>query len=227
MKAKRRRYRITPWAKLSARTKQIRVLAVSLPVLCIALIVVSVTYLNRREAEQSAATAAYASQLLQEAQQTQETPNAQITPGAQTPQPTARPILLQDVDGHPIIAKLSIEKLELELPVLGETTDALLEIAPCLFIGPSSPADDGNMVVSAHNDRAGVQFGRLDELNSGDTVTLMDKYGDIFTYEVYDIETITPDDVAALDVYEGERALSLLTCTSNGNRRLLLRCRMV
>ena len=224
MRTTRKRYRFTAWRKLSTRGKQIRLLSVVLPVLCIALAVVSIHYLNLREKEQSAVTAENTKRLLQEALVTQEAPS---TPEVIVPQSTPRPIVLQDVDGLPVIAKLSIEKLELELPVLGETTDALLKIAPCLFIGPSSPADDGNMVVSAHNDRAGVQFGRLDELKSGDTVTLMDKYGDIFTYEVYDIETITPDDVAALDVYEGDRALWLLTCTSNGNRRLLLRCRMV
>ena len=83
------------------------------------------------------------------------------------------------------------------------------------------------MVISAHNDRTNVHFGRLNEFKSGNTVALMDQYGDIFSYEVYDIETIDPDNVSALDEYEGDRALSLLTCTSNGNRRLLLRCRMI
>ena len=74
------------------------------------------------------------------------------------------------------------------------------------------------MLVTAHNNKDGSHFGKLKELTEGDTVRLMDKWGDTFSYEVYDIETITPDNVAALEEYEGEKALLLLTCTSNGNR---------
>jgi len=38
---------------------------------------------------------------------------------------------------------------------------------------------------------------------------------------------ITPDDVDALGVFEGEQSLMLLTCVYNGNRRLLLRCKFI
>ena len=124
-------------------------------------------------------------------------------------------------------ARLSIEALALELPVIAEVSDAALEVAPCLYAGPSSPEYDGNIVVTGHNYRNDAHFGRLDELKEGDIVLLTDRYGEAFRYEVYDMETIAPDEVSALEDYEGTRALSLLTCTTGGRDRLLVRCRMM
>jgi len=49
--------------------------------------------------------------------------------------------------------------------------------------------------------------------------------GHKYEYTIYNIEIINPDNTTALYEYEGERALTLLTCTSNGNRRLLVRCK--
>ena len=143
------------------------------------------------------------------------------------PAETERPLILQDVGGFSIIALLTIEKIELEVPVIGETTDDGLKRAPCLFIGPDHPLFPGNMVISAYNNRDGSQFGRLRELKVDDEVTLMDRYGDIFRYVVYDTEIIKPDDLGVLDIYEGERALTLLTWTLDGGRRLIVRCKVL
>ena len=122
---------------------------------------------------------------------------------------------------------LSIEALDLELPVLGDSGDAALEVSPCLYAGPDSPEFEGNIVITGHNYKNDSHFGRLDELKDGDTITYTDKWGDMYRYEVYDREAIAPDQIVALEEYEGDRALSLLTCTQNGKNRLLVRCRLI
>lgn len=216
------------WKALGSRGKRIWLISAMLAALCVALVIASVNMLNAQEQEK--ALARQNTDALSLTAQTIASPtlspveSAQITP---IPAETPRPIVLQDVGGYEVIAKLFIAKLELTLPVIGQTTDEALKVSPCLFSGPVSPDDAGNMVITAHNNKDGSQFGLLKNLKTGDTVQLMNKWGDAFTYEVYDIETITPDDVAALEEYEGEKALSLLTCTSQGNKRLLLRCRMI
>ena len=91
MRTTRKRYRFAAWKKLSTRGKQIRLLSVVLPVLCIALAVVSVNYLNIREDEQSAVSAENTKRLLQEALATQETPSS---PEVIVPQSIPRPIVL-------------------------------------------------------------------------------------------------------------------------------------
>lgn len=228
MRITRKRWHRIPWRKLNKRGKAIRILIPVLAGLCVALVVISVNMFaeedrlddQARQETQALLIAAQTTATLEPAQ----TPDTKETPLPTVP---SRPAVLQDVDGYSVIAKVSIEKLELELPILSQATDDALKLAPCLFIGPQNPNDVGNMVITGHNNKDGSQFGRLKELKEGDIVTLMDKWGDTFTYEVYDIETIKPDDMASLEEYEGERALALVTCTSNGNSRLLLRCRLV
>lgn len=127
--------------------------------------------------------------------------------------------------GYSVIAKLTIEKLDLQLPVISETDDKALKVSVCHYSGPM-PGEAGNMVITGHNFRNGAHFGRLDEINQGDLV-LIEAQGKGYQYEVYETDVIKPDDVAALDDYQGESALTLLTCTSQGNRRLIVRCKLL
>lgn len=127
--------------------------------------------------------------------------------------------------GYSVIAKLTIENLDLELPVISETDDKALKVSVCHYSGPM-PGEAGNMVITGHNFRNGAHFGRLDKIKQGDLV-LIEAQGKSYQYEVYETDVIKPDDVAALDEFEGEYALTLLTCTSHGNRRLIVRCKLL
>lgn len=95
----------------------------------------------------------------------------------------------------------------------------------CYYSGPD-PGAEGNVVITGHNYRSGAHFGRLDQVKDGDTVLLTDKSGSTFTYTVYKTELITPDNPEALNKTQYEKELTLVTCEANGNRRLLVRCRM-
>lgn len=161
----------------------------------------------------------------------------QITPPSlpvsATPQPEAthqpeppRVPVLEDVGGCPVMARLAIEEIGLELPVIAELSDEALKTAPCLYAGPSIPEDAGNIVIVGHNYRNDSHFGRLDELGTGAAVRLTDRYGEVYDYEIYDIQTIAPDETYALEDYEGEHGLALITCTTSGKNRLLVKCRM-
>lgn len=143
-----------------------------------------------------------------------------------TPEPPRIPVL-EDVGGYPVMARLEIEKIGLELPVIAELSDEALKTAPCLYAGPGTPEDVGNIVIVGHNYRNDSHFGRLDELEAGAVVQLTDMYGEVYDYEIYDIQTIAPDGVAALEDYEGERGLALITCTTGGKNRLLVKCKMI
>lgn len=137
----------------------------------------------------------------------------------------SRARVLEDVDGCPVMGQLTIEAIGLDLPVIAELTDAALKTAPCLYAGPHLPEDAGNIVIVGHNYRNGSHFGRLDELREGEAVRLTDVYGETYDYEVYSMETIAPDQTAALEECEGEHGLALITCTAGGENRLLVRCR--
>ena len=154
-------------------------------------------------------------------------PMSDIPPPEATsqPEPSRFPVM-ENVDGYPVMARLAIGEIGLELPVIAELSDDALKTAPCLYAGPSTPEDAGNIVIVGHNYRDDSHFGRLDELGTGADIRLTDQYGEIYEYEVYDIQTIAPDGVAALDDYEGEHGLALITCTAGGKNRLLVKCRL-
>ena len=93
----------------------------------------------------------------------------------------------QEIDGQNYIGTLQIEALELSLPVISEWSYSRLQIAPCRYAG-SVYMD--NMVIAAHNYTS--HFGRLKELSQGDAVTFTDIDGNIFRYQVTEIETLQP-----------------------------------
>ncbi len=127
--------------------------------------------------------------------------------------------------GYSVIARLDIDALDLHLPVLQETTEKALKVSVCYYTGPA-PGQDGNMVITGHDYRSGAHFGRLQKLTAGDTVLLTDAKENTYTYVVYKLEHIKPDDIEALSKTQYKRELSLLTCEKSGNGRLLVRCRL-
>lgn len=122
-----------------------------------------------------------------------------------------------EVDGNEYIGIISIDRLDLELPVLSECSTANLRVAPCRFTG--SVYQD-NMVIAGHNYSS--HFGRIPDLKLGDIVTFADVEGNLFTFEVTELEIVGPDDVEYMTV--GDWDLTLFTCTWGGANRVTIRC---
>jgi sortase A len=91
-------------------------------------------------------------------------------------------LLETELKRYSVIVRLDIEKLNLSLPVLSETSAEALKISVCYYVGPE-PGGEGNLVITGHNYRNGAHFGRLDELSEGDRVTVTDKKGNSYTYK--------------------------------------------
>ena len=131
----------------------------------------------------------------------------------------------QTIDGYQVIGTVTLEKTEQTLPVISETSDKALKVSVCWFQG-AHPGETGNMVITGHDYANGAHFGQLSKMDVGDRVTFAAP-DQTYAYEVYETEVIRPDQPEKLDDYEGETALTLLTCTSHGNRRLVVRCKPV
>ena len=135
----------------------------------------------------------------------------------QTPQQGSAMPTVQ-VDGDACIGVLSVPALELELPVLTDWSYAKLKKAPCHYYGSYYEKD---FVIAAHNYKA--HFGRLSELQAGDTVVFTDVNGTAHIYEVVLLETLPKN--AAEEMIASGFDLSLYTCTSGGGSRVTVRCR--
>lgn len=122
------------------------------------------------------------------------------------------------VDGVGYIGVISIPSLGIDLPVNGEWSYPALKNSPCRYVG-SAYTDD--MVICAHN--YNWHFGQLKTLNYGDTVMFADVNGNVFTYEVAEIETLRPTAVEDMTIGD-EWDLTLFTCTIGGATRVTVRC---
>lgn len=123
----------------------------------------------------------------------------------------------KQIDGISYIGALSIPSLDLELPVISTTTKSLLRIAPCRYTGT---AYLDNLVIGAHN--YSTHFGRIKTLSYGDLIEFTDMDGNLFVYQVADMEVLNPDQVE--DLCSGQWPLTLYTCTIGGRTRVTVRC---
>ena len=123
----------------------------------------------------------------------------------------------ETIDGRNYIGVLDIPALDLSFPIISEWSYDALQIAPCRYSG-SAYLD--NLVIAGHNYRS--HFASLPQLQPGDTVTFTDMDGNVFSYEVSSLETLSP--YAVSDMTSGDWDLTLFTCTVGGQSRLAIRC---
>lgn len=124
-----------------------------------------------------------------------------------------------EVDGNLYIGTLEIPALELSLPVMSEWSYPKLKIAPCRYTGS---AYQNNMVIAAHN--YATHFGQLKNLTPGDSILFTDADGNLFSYQVGELEVLGPTDIE--DMVDSGWELTLFTCTYGGKTRLTVRCQL-
>lgn len=119
-----------------------------------------------------------------------------------------------------VIGILTLEKLDIRLPVLSEYRAQNLKITVCRYEGDYF-AQSGKMVIAGHNYKS--HFGKLSQMTEGDIVIFTNIYGNEYQYYVTDIIEIDGTDTDAL--VEGDWTLSLFTCAFDRTKRIVVRCR--
>lgn len=124
-------------------------------------------------------------------------------------------------------AVLNIPSLGINYPVLSETSEELLKISLNKFWGPS-PNEVGNYCIVGHNYKNKKMFGKLSSINNGDIVELTDNSGKTIKYSVYNKYVVDPEDVGCTSqLTNGNREVTLITCTNYGKQRLVVKAREV
>ncbi len=127
------------------------------------------------------------------------------------------PMPLLEEDGNTYIGILEVPDLELSLPVMSELDMDKLKIAPCCYAGSVYSHD---IVIAGHNYRK--HFNPVKRLPIGTKINFMDVEGNLFLYEIIDMETLNDDAVDAM--VTGDWDMTLFTCNSTGERRVAIRC---
>lgn len=128
---------------------------------------------------------------------------------------------------YTVEAILRIPRLEINYPVIAETSEELLKISINKYWGPL-PNEVGNYCVVGHNYKSKKMFGRLSEAVNGDIVELEGIDGKVVKYSVYDKYVVEPTDTSCTSqLTNGRREVTLITCTNYGTQRLVVKAREV
>ena len=125
---------------------------------------------------------------------------------------------------------LSIEKIDLELPVVRGVSKRKLKIALGWTPQTAEIGAVGNAVIAGHRSYTyGQYFNRLDELEAGDIITYQSKDGAPIPFEVYDISTVTPGDQGVFAQADDIAEITLYTCTpvKVASHRLIIRAKRI
>lgn len=106
--------------------------------------------------------------------------------------------------------RIQIPAINVDKPIVqGDTWDQLKK-GVGQHIGSAQPGQDGNIVLSAHNDIYGEIFRHLDKLNPGDEVIISTERRS-YTYIIRDIDVVEPTDVGVMSTTE-HASSTLISC---------------
>lgn len=125
-----------------------------------------------------------------------------------------------NIDGYDYMGVITIPSLGIELPIMNDYDESRLRIAPVRYYGSIFTND---LVICAHSYK--THFGNLSKLKQEDVVILTDVNGESYLYEVLEIEVLDATDVE--EMLDSEFDLTLYTCTSDGRKRVTVRCNKI
>lgn len=130
-----------------------------------------------------------------------------------------------DVNNY-VIGIIEIKKIDINYPIINESTDDNLKIAPCKFFGPK-PNEPGNLCIVAHNYNNYKFFSKINLLNTNDIISIYDLNGKKLDYFVYDKFEIIYNDLSCTNQdTNGFRELTLITCNNiDDTKRIIVKAK--
>lgn len=125
-----------------------------------------------------------------------------------------------EIDGQSCIGILEIPCLGLSLPVISQWSEEALKISPCRYSGSPYKND---FVIAGHN--YSRHFSGIKRMSGGEEIKFTDMDGNVFSYEVSDLQVLKPDETEAM--INSGWDLTLFTCSYGGRDRVAVRCSLV
>ena len=127
--------------------------------------------------------------------------------------------------GYKVSSKIYIPKINLETYVLEQYSKQALLTSVTKFYG-ANPNQIGNFCVAGHNYGPSNMFQNLRKLNINDEIYLTDIEGNKVKYIIYDTYTVLPNDTKCLSQKtNGQIELTLITCTPDSQKRIIIKAR--
>ena len=126
-----------------------------------------------------------------------------------------------------VAGQIHIPKIGINYPIVYETSEEYLKIAPTKLFGPDIN-EPGNVCIVGHNYKNEQFFSRLSELENNDKINLLDNKGKRVSYLVYAQYEVPETDLSCTEQNtNGEREVTLITCTKKKDKRLVVKCRAI
>ncbi len=123
-----------------------------------------------------------------------------------------------------VIAILEIESLDIRYPVVEGCSSSNLNKAIGHMSETGVIGEAGNCVLCGHNgSRYGEFFTHLNQIQTGDVVSLLDINGEQHFYEVTESFVVGPYDNSIKAQSDAEE-LTLFTCAEKGTKRFVVKC---
>lgn len=140
-----------------------------------------------------------------------------------TSSPPTNKLEVKEIEGTEVIGKLEIPKIDLTTYILVETNKETLNKSVTKLCGPKANGV-GNLCVTGHNYHKDLMFGDLKKVELNDKIYVTGLNGNKVEYIVYDMYTVYPKEVECLSQEtEGERQITLITCTTGAIKRLVVK----
>jgi len=126
------------------------------------------------------------------------------------------------------IGILSIDTIDLRLPVMEGIDEAGLKVAVGHVPQTASIGEIGNAVIAGHRNLTfGSMFNRLEEMELGNIIEFQALNGVVMAFEVFEILEIFPCDQIAFIQPPDKSIITLYTCTPGATHRLLIRAKKI
>ena len=126
------------------------------------------------------------------------------------------------IGNYEVLGEIEIPKIKVKKYILDSESLSPSEVTK--FWGDAGIHGAGNFSIIGHNYK-GI-FHDLKKLENDDTFTITDTEGRQCTYVIYDSYIVEPDDVSCIeDTLDGQREVTLITCTPGGKKRLILKAK--
>ena len=133
--------------------------------------------------------------------------------------------ILSYYKGYPVIAKLEIPSIDLITDVLSDYSEENLKISVTKFY-KGKPNQVGNFCIVGHNYITSNMFHNLNKLEVNEKIYLTDKLYGKKEYYIYKKEIVNPKDVSCLSQEtDGNMELTLITCTADSKKRIIIKAR--
>ncbi len=184
----------------------------------------------------------------QEAELTQAAENQDSTADTATPSPTPQALdeiqIVEDdtssdtedsanlsdrLLGQELLGLIEIDSMNLFYAVIEGTEKDNLSAGIGHMTGTAAIGEVGNCALAGHRGGTyGKYFRHIDELSLGDEILLTDIAGNEYSYTVYDMFIVEPEEMWVIDpVDDVSRTLTLITCENSGTQRLIVRAKIL